>query len=153
MHGGGAEEEREIEMHPIEGGSMPHQRHMHIMREWCEVPTDEDEPGAGSGKHALGDANRSGLRHFAVACGADELDIDLFTSLDLRACHLVGTEEECRFLASTYRRICMPKAEFLLSNESVDHLTEDLEVAGIRAIMQARAACQRHGHVEAELQE
>lgn len=86
MHGGGAEEEREIEMHPIKGGSMPHRRHMHIMREWCEVPTDEDEPGAGSGKHALGDANRSGLRHFAVACGADELDIDLFTSLDLRAC-------------------------------------------------------------------
>jgi hypothetical protein len=140
LHGGGAEEEREIEMHPIEAGSMPHRRHMHIMREWCEVPADEDEPGASSGKHALGDANRSGLRHFGVACRADELDIDLFTSLDLRACHLVGIEE-CRFLASTYRRICMLKAEFLLSNESVDHLTEDLEVAGIRAILQARAAC------------
>ena len=41
----------------------------------------------------------------------------------------------------------------MLSNESVDDLTMDLEVAGIRAIMLARAARLRHGHVETELQE
>jgi hypothetical protein len=126
---------------------------VHIIREGREVAIDEDEPGAGSGKHALGEANRSGLRHFAIACGADELEINLFTSPDLRECHLIGTEEERRFMAGTYHRICMPEAEFLLSNETVDHLTEDPEVASIRAIMLARAARRRHGHVETEMQE
>ena len=76
------------------------------------------------------------MRHFAVSYGADEPEIDLFTSLDLRECHLVRTEEH-RFMAGTYHRICKPEAEFLLSNETVDHLMEDLEVAGIRAIMLA----------------
>ena len=76
---------------------------MHIMREGCEVDTDEDEPDADSGKHALGDASRSGLRHFAIKCEANEPEIDIFTSLDLRGCHLVGSEEECHFMVRTYR--------------------------------------------------
>ena len=107
------------------------------MREGHEVGIDEDEPGAGSGKHALGDASCSGLRCFAVKCGADEPGIDLYTRPHLRGCHLVGSDEEHRFLAGTYRRICMPEAEFMLSNESMDDLMMDLEVAGIRAIMLA----------------
>lgn len=53
------------------------------MREGCKVATNDDEDGGGSGKHALGKASRSGLRHFAIACGADEPEIDLFTSPDL----------------------------------------------------------------------
>ena len=47
----------------------------------------------------------------------------------------------------------MPEVELLLLNEIVDHLTEDLEVAGIRAIMLAQAARRHHGHVKTELQE
>ena len=35
----------------------------------------------------------------------------------------------------------MPKAELLLSNKLVDHLTEDLEVTGVRAIMLAGDTC------------
>jgi hypothetical protein len=38
-----------------------------------------------------------------------------------------------------YRQICMPEVEFLMSRESMDHLTEDVEVAGVRAIMLAQA--------------
>ena len=59
---------------------MPHHRHVHIMRAGHEVATDEDEPGADLGKHALGEASHSGLRHFTVSYGADEPKIDLFTS-------------------------------------------------------------------------
>ena len=130
---------------------MPHRRRVHIMREGREVASDEDEPRAGTGKHALGMASRSGLRHFAVSCGADDPEIDLFTSPDLRDCHHIGTEEESRFLAGTYCRICMPEVEFLMSHESVDHLTEDVEVARVRAIMLARATCRCHGRVGTEL--
>ena len=54
-------------------------------------------------------------------------------------------------MAGLYRWICMPKVELLLSNESVDHLTEDLEATSVRAIMLARAARWCHGHVETEL--
>ena len=114
------------------------------MHEGREVGTDEDEPGAGSGKHALSDASRSGLRCFAVKCGADEPEIDLFTNPDLHGCHLVGSDEERRFLAGMYHQICMPEAEFMQSNELVNDLTMDLEVAGIRAIMLARVARLHH---------
>ena len=92
---------------------MPRHRHVHSMREGHEVAIDEDEPGAGTGKHALGEASHSGLKHFAVSCGANEPEIDLFTSPDLRDCHLIGTEEEHWFLEGTYRRICMPRRSFL----------------------------------------
>lgn len=54
-------------------------------------------------------------------------------------------------MAGRYHWICMLEVEFLLLNEIVDHLTKDQEVAGIRAIMLARATCRRHGHVETEL--
>ena len=121
------------------------------MREGREVATDEDEPGASMGKHDLGEASCSGLRHFAISYGANEPEIDLFTSPDLHDCHLIGTEEEHRFLAGTYHRICMPEAEFLMSHELVDHLTEDVEVARVRAIMLARATCRCHGRVGTEL--
>lgn len=70
------------------------------MREGQEEATEDDEPSVGSGKHALGDASCSGLQHYAVKCGADEPD--------LRSCHLTGNEEERRYMAGTYRRICMP---------------------------------------------
>lgn len=126
---------------------------MHILREGREVDTDEDEPGAKSGKHALGEASRSALRCYGIKCGADEPRIDLYTSPDLCGCHLVGNDEERRFLAGMYRRICMPEAEFVLSNESMENLTTDLEVSGIRAIMLARAARLHHEHVETNLQE
>ena len=105
---------------------MPHRRRVHIMREGREVANDEDEPRAGMGKHALGEASCSGLRHFTISYGTDEPKIDLFTNPNLRDCHLVGTKEEHRFLAGTYRRIYMPEVEFLMSHESVDHLTEDV---------------------------
>lgn len=106
------------------------------MCEGHEVATDDDEGGGGFGKHALGKASHSGLRYFTVACGADEPDIDLFTSPDLCECQ-IRIEGECWFMGGVYRRICMPKAEFLLSNESIDHLMEDLEVTSVRAIMLA----------------
>ena len=128
--------ECEIESHLAKAGLMPHRRHVHIIREGREVTTDEDELGASSRKHALGEASHSGLRHFAIACGADELEIDLFTSPNLCNYHLIGIEEG-QFMAGTYRWICMVEVEFFLSNKIVDHLMEDLEVAGIRAIMLA----------------
>lgn len=53
-------------------------------------------------------------------------------------------------MGGVYHRIYMPEVEFLLSNESVDHLMEDLEVTGVRAIMLARAVRWRYGHVETE---
>ena len=62
---------------------MPHRRRVHIMREGREVATYEDEPGAGTRKHALGKASRSRLGHFDVSCGADEPEIDLFTNPNL----------------------------------------------------------------------
>ena len=130
---------------------MPRHRRMHIMQEGREVATNKDVPRAGTGKHALSEASRSGLRHFAISYGANEPEIDLFTSPDLHDCHLIGTEEERPFLAGTYRRICMPEVEFLMSHESVDHLTEDVEVARVRAIMLARATCRCHGRVGTEL--
>ena len=116
---------------------MPCRRRVHIMQEGREVATDEDEPRAGMGKHALSEASRSGLRHFTVCYGADEPEIDLFTSPDLCDCHLIRTEEDHRFLVGTYLRICLPEVEFLMSYESVDHLTEDIEVAWVTAIMLA----------------
>lgn len=153
LEGEGVGEDREVDSRAVDVGAMPHRRHVHIMREGREVPTNEDEDEGFSGKRALSDAGRGSLRHFAIACGADEPDIELFTSLDLRGCRLVGTDEERHFMVGVYRRICMPEAELLLSNESVDHLTEDLEATSVRAIMLARAARRRRGHVETELLE
>lgn len=54
-------------------------------------------------------------------------------------------------MAGVYRQICMPEAELLLNNESIYHLTEDLEVTNVRAIMLARATCRCHDHVETKL--
>lgn len=136
-----------------EVGVVTRHHRIHIMREGHEIATDDDEAGGNSRKHALGEASRGGLRHFAIACGADELDIDLFTSLDLHGCHMIGTEEERRYMGGVYCWICMPEVEFLLGNKSIDHLTEDLEVTGVRAIMLAQAMCRRHGHIETGLQE
>jgi hypothetical protein len=47
----------------------------------------------------------------------------------------------------------MPEAEFLMSHETVDHLIEDVEVAGVRAIMLGQATRRRHGHIETKLKE
>lgn len=67
------------------------------MCEGHDVPTDKDEDEDFVGKRALGDASHDSLRHFAIAYGANEPDIELLTSPDLRGCHLVGTDEERRF--------------------------------------------------------
>jgi hypothetical protein len=72
------------------------------MREGEEVATKDDEPDLGIRKHALGDASRSGLRHYAMNCGIDETEIDLYTSADPCGCNLVGTEEEPLFLVGTF---------------------------------------------------
>ena len=73
FQGGRANEGREVESSPTRSRSMPHRHRMHIMREGREVASDEDEPRVGVGKHALGKASGSGLRHFTVSCGVDEL--------------------------------------------------------------------------------
>jgi hypothetical protein len=65
----------------------------------------------------------------------------------------VGNEEERRFMGGVYHRIHMPRAELMLSNESIDHLTEDLEVSAMRFLMLARAARRHHGHIETDLHE
>lgn len=41
----------------------------------------------------------------------------------------------------------------MLSNEPMDNLTKDVEVAAVKAIMLARAAWLCHGHIETELRE
>lgn len=82
-HGGEAEEEKEVESSPIGRGSLSYYCHVHIMHGGREVATDEDEPSTGTRKHALGKASHSGLRHFAISCGADKPEIDLFTHPDL----------------------------------------------------------------------
>lgn len=58
---GHGSKEREIEPRLSRAGSMPRHRHVHIMQEGCKVATDEDEPRASSGKHALDEASHSGL--------------------------------------------------------------------------------------------
>jgi hypothetical protein len=58
-------------------------RRVHIMCEGREINIDKDEEGL-TGKHTLGKASCGSLRHFASTCGADEVDIELFTSLGLR---------------------------------------------------------------------
>lgn len=85
--------------------------------------------------------------HFASACGTDEPDVELFTSPDLHGYRLIGNDEERRFMVGMYHRICMPEAELLLSNESVDHLTEFLVVTSVRAIMLTQAGRRHHGQV------
>ena len=80
----GAEaEEKEVESSPVGRGSLSHHPRVHIMRGGHEVATDEDEPDTGTGKHALGEASHSMLRHFAISCEEDEPEIDLFTSPNL----------------------------------------------------------------------
>lgn len=153
LEGGLAKEDREVVSRAEDAGVMPCRRHVHIMCDGRDIPTDENEDEGFVGKRPLGDADRGSLQHFAIACGFDEPDIELFTSLDLRGCRLIGTDEEHQFMASMYRRIYMPEVELMLSNESIDHLIEDLEVIGMRAIMLARAARRHHGHVETELLE
>lgn len=108
LAGGGAGEDREVDSHAEDVGAIPHHRCVHIMREGRDVPTDEDEVESFAGKRPLGDASRGSLRHFASACSANESDIELFTSPDLRGCHLVGTDEECWFMAGVYHWICIP---------------------------------------------
>lgn len=53
--------------------------------------------------------------HFGNKFGVDDAETELFTSPDLRSCHLVGNIEERRFMARVYWHICMPEAELLLS--------------------------------------
>lgn len=151
--GAGLELTREVVSHPAASSSRFKHHRVHIFHDGEEVATEDDEPGRGSGKHALGDASRSGLVHFALECGVDEPEIDLYTSPDLRECHLIGNDEERRFLGGVFHRTSVPEAEFLLSRQPMDDLTRDTEVAGIKALLLDRGARLRHGHVEAELKE
>lgn len=153
LQGEGRNKEREVESRLAEVGALPRHCRIHILSEGFEITIDDDKAGGNSRKHVHGDASHSGLRHFAIACYADEPDIDLFTSPNLHKCHLVGKEEECQFMVGVYRHICMSEVEFLLGNESVDHLTEDLEVTGVWVIMLAQATHRHHGHIGTELQE
>lgn len=105
------------------------------MHEGRDVPTDEDEDESFARKRPLGDASHGSLRDFPSTCGADEPNIELFASPDLHGYRLAGTDEGHWFMAGVYHRICMLEVKLLLSNESIDHLTEDLEVTGMRAIM------------------
>jgi hypothetical protein len=93
------------------------------------------------------------LIHFGSTLGVDEVEVELYTSSDLRAYHLVGNEEERRFMGGVYHRICMPGAELMLSNKSIDHLTKDLEVSAMRSLMLARATHRRHDHIKTDLRE
>lgn len=118
-----------------------------------EVATDDDDPARGVGKHGLGGTGRGGLVHYVVECGTDDLDIDLYTSTDLRECHLVGNEEEWRFLGGVFHRISIPEAEFALAQQHMDDITRDVEVNAIRALLLARGARIRHGHAMTEYKE
>lgn len=60
----------------------------------------------------------------------DEPKVDLYTSPDLCECHLIGNDEERRFLGRVFRSTSVPKAEFLLSQQPMDDLTCDIEVMG-----------------------
>lgn len=91
--------------------------------------------------------------HYAASCGTDEPEIDLYTSPDLRGCNLNSTNEERRFLGSTFHRISISEAEYALSKQSVDDLLKDIEVVGIKALLLARGACLHHGFIETDLQE
>lgn len=151
--GGGLGGGQEVFSHPAASGSRFKHRQIHILHEGEKVTTKDDEPGRGSGKHAFGDASRSGLVHYAVSCGTNEPEVDLYTSPDLCRCNLNGTDEESRFLGGTFRRISIPEAEFALSKQSVDDLMKDVEVASIKALLLARGARLCHGSIETDLQE
>lgn len=150
---GSQELARDVASHPAAAASRFKRCRVHIFENGDEVATEDDEPGRGSGKHELGDANRSGLVHYALECGTDDPEIDLYTSPDLRSCHLVGNNEERRFLGGVFRRTSIPEAEFMLSHQRMDDLTRDIEDAGVRALLLARGARIRHGHAMTELKE
>lgn len=117
------------------------------------MATEDDVPRRGSGKHALGDASQGGLVHLAAECGTDEPEIDLYTSPDLHECRLVGNDEERRFLGGVFWRTSFPEAEFMLSNQPMEGLTHDVEVAGIKALLLARGAHLHHERVVSDLNE
>lgn len=151
--GGGFDRGSEVVSHPASSGSRFKRHRVHILQGGEDVAMEDDDPERGASNHAFGDASRSGLVHYAVECGTDEPVTDLYTSPDLRGCNLIGNEEEHQFLGGTFRRISIPKEEFFLSKQLMDYLTWDVEVAGIKALLLARGARPRHGHVETELQE
>ena len=87
---------------------MPHRRRIHIMREGREVPTDEDEDEVFVGKRALGDAGHGSLRHFAIACGANEPDIERLTSPSLHGAAWLGpTRSVALWLGCTVGSACL----------------------------------------------
>jgi hypothetical protein len=102
LEGGGAGRDQEV-VSRLAGSSSGFKRHqVHIMREGEKLATEDDEPDLGVRKHAFGDASRSGLRHYAMKCGTNELEIDVYTSPDFRGCNLARTEEERHFLVGTF---------------------------------------------------
>lgn len=117
------------------------------------MATEDDELGRGSGKLGLGDASHSGLVHYAMECGTDEPEIDLYTSSDLRECHLVGNDEERRFLGGVFRRTSILEAKFLLAHQHMDDITRDIEVNLICALLLAHEARICHGHAVTEFKE
>jgi hypothetical protein len=75
---------------------------VHIIHKGKKVAVEENEAKRGVGMHALCDASHSGLRHYSMKCGVDELKIDLYTRLDLHGGNIVGTKVERQFLVGTF---------------------------------------------------
>lgn len=126
--------------------------HAHVWHEGCEVKVDEVADRV-AGKCPFGDSSCSSLPYFANKLGVDDVETELFTSPDLCGCHLQGSEEERRFLAGVFGRVCVPEAELFLSEQPMDDITDDLEVAAVKVMLLARSARQRSGYNETSLQE
>ena len=103
--GSGAGKDREVDSRADDVGAIPLRRCILIMREGHDVPTDEDENESFARKRPLGVASHGSLGYFANTYGANEPDIELFISPNLRGCRLVGTDEERWFMASVYHQI------------------------------------------------
>lgn len=63
----------------------------HVWVGGVEAPVDA-EVERNPGKRAYGDASRSSLPYFANQLGVTDLGAELFTSPDLRECHIQSTE-------------------------------------------------------------
>lgn len=141
------------QLHLAVEASHSKRRRVHIFEEGKDVATDEDSPGRFGSKHLFGRASHGALVRLAGEVGADEPEVDLFTSPDLLDCHLFGNDEERRFLGGVFGRIGIPEAEFAISRNDLDETTRDIEVNAVRSLPLAGGARIRHSRVVAENEE
>lgn len=134
------------------GSSALRRSRVHILKDGQEVGSDAKDPAKVVGKRAFGDASRATL-HLSSKLGADDAQTEFFTSPDLRSCHLLGNADEGRFMGGVFRRVCIPEAEMLLSQQPVLELAEDLEVSAARSMLLARALKWHSGYFEMDLHE